>query len=526
MKNLFDRFKNALGRLEDCIRRFPFSFIYLCLITLAGSYLIISEVEGYEAMAALVFGGLSCFLMELAYEYGMHKIRLASPAASLLISVLVFWLLKNYQNEYVYTAVFAMAIAIVSLICFILYKNRENRKLFSHLVKSLFIVQIFAAVIFSGFAVCIAAFHFLIFGFQDIWKLYGILFLTVASLFGITLFLSYVPRPDEETEVPDLYRTMIHKALFYIYLILIGILYLYILKIIITWKMPIGKLNWFGSFALLFYVFFYLSLDETDGRLQALFKKYGACLLLPVLAIQIFAIIIRLNAYGLTTTRFVSLIFIGVAVAFMLSSVFKFPVSGCFLLIPVLALIFTCTPLNIYDVPNRVQEHRLMNALTKGGALVEGKLDDTVEMEAEYLEDAKSAYEYLRWSDGRKSAFYEAFAESKIAKSFYDNGENGKNIKSYYYRYELNGEEIDVGEYNSIQMISEKGTERLQDLDLTAFLLSLDSLDDGRSFQAPLTYELADGRKIVFECISYDYDQDEREFAYLYYNGILFSGRQ
>ena len=167
-----------------------------------------------------------------------------------------------------------------------------------------------------------------------------------------------------------------------------------------------------------------------------------------------------------------------------------------------------------------------MNALTKGGALVEGKLDDTVEMEAEYLEDAKSAYEYLRWSSGRKSAFYETFAESKIAKSFYDNGENGKNIKSYYYRYELNGEEIDVGEYNSIQMISEKGTERLQDLDLTAFLLSLDSLDDGRSFQAPLTYELADGRKIVFECISYDYDQDEREFAYLYYNGILFSGRQ
>ena len=37
--------------------------------------------------------------------------------------------------------------------------------------------------------------------------------------------------------------------------------------------MPVGKLNWFGCFALLFYVFFYLSVDETDGEAQSLFKK-------------------------------------------------------------------------------------------------------------------------------------------------------------------------------------------------------------------------------------------------------------
>ena len=60
---------------------------------------------------------------------------------------------------------------------------------------------------------------------------------------------------------------------------------------------------------------------------------------------------------------------------------------------------------------------------------------------------------------------------------------------------------------------------------MTAFLLSLDSADE-QSFQAPLAYELPDGRRIIFGCISYDYDQDEREFAYLYYSGILLSGRQ
>ncbi|MBQ6478774.1 MAG: DUF4153 domain-containing protein [Erysipelotrichaceae bacterium] len=519
MKNLFDRLKNALGRMEGCIRRFPFSFVYLCLITLAGSYLIISENEEYEMMAALVFGGLSCFLLELAYEYGIHRFRPVSPVLSFLIGALVFWLLKKHQNEYVDTAVFAMAPAIVSLICYVLYRNRENRKLFSHLIKSLFIVQVFTAVILAGFSVCIAAFHFLIFGFSNIWKFYGILFLSVTALFSITLFLSYVPGPKEEVEVSETYRTMIHKALFYIYLILIGILYLYILKIIITWKMPVGKLNWFGSFALLFYVFFYLSINETDGNIQTLFKKYGAYLLIPVLAIQLFAIVIRLDAYGLTTARFLSLILIGIAVGFMLSNIFRFSPSWCFLLIPAVLVLFTCTPLNIYDVPNRVQEGRLKEALTKGGALVNDSLDESVELETEYWEDAKSAFEYLRWSDGKKSAFYETFAQTQIAKSFYEYGYEKTNVRSFYYSNDFFKEYLDISGYQTMRRLTNEDTDLYPD-DLRDFLLGLEQTEND---EETLVYELSDGNRIVFENISYDYDLDSGEFLYLYWRGILLS---
>ena len=521
MKELFIRIKNAFGRLEDCIRRFPFSFVYLCLITLAGSYQILSENELFEVTGALIIGGLSCFLLELAYEYGILRHRPVCSVLSLAISAGVYLLLKTYDNAYVYTAVFGLGIAIVSLICFILYKDRENRNLFSSLIKSAFIVQVFVCIILAGFSVCIAAFHFLIFNFQNIWKLYGVVFLAVSVLFGITLFLSYVPGPKEDVEVSSIYRTMIHKALFYIYLVLIGILYLYIIKIVVTWKMPVGKLNWFGSFALLFYVFFYLSVDETDGRIQEIFKKHGAYLLLPVLAIQLFAIVIRLNAYGLTTARYVSLVLIGIAVCFMLSHIFRFSVSKCFLIIPVLALLFTCTPLNIYDVPNRVQEQRLKNALSKGGALINGVLDDSVKLEAEYLEDVKSAYDYLRWSDGNKSSFFTDFEKSEIASHIRNGGYDSRNIKSYHYWHELNGEQIDVSEYRTMQQISKDGTDLLQDSDLTAFLLTLDQNDAEKSDQMQLAYELSDGQKLIFDYIEYTYDLDEKEFISLFYSGIL-----
>ncbi|MBR4422044.1 MAG: DUF4153 domain-containing protein, partial [Erysipelotrichaceae bacterium] len=467
----------------------------------------------------LIMGGLFCFLMELSHEYKIHKTRILAPAVGLIVALLVFLILKDHDNEYVYTALGGIVVAVVALLAFVLYKNRENRYLFSHLMKSAFIVWIFTAVILAGFSVCIAAFHFLIFHFDEIWRIYSILFLLVLGLFGITLFLSYVPRPDEEVSVPPIYRTIIHKALFYIYLVLIGILYLYIIKIIVTWQMPVGKLNWFGCFALLFYVIFYLSVDETDGKPQALFKAKGALLLVPVLAIQLFAIFIRLNAYGLTTARFMSLILIAIAVGFMLTSMLKLHVAKCFLFIAVLAILFTCTPLNIYDVPNRLQENRLKNALVKGGALVNDVLNEDAVMETEYLEDAKSAYDYLRYSEGNKSSFFETFKDSKIARSFSEYSYDA-NIRSFYYGTDLDGKQIDIGSYHTLSITSQDRIPEYDD-ELKIFFLGLDEDKTNEYEKDLLTYEASDGTKIIFRYISYEYDEDSKEFKYLSWEGIV-----
>ena len=520
MVSFLERIKKAGGRLEECVRRFPFSFVMLCLITADGIFLILAEKESFELLFALVIGGLFTFLSELAYEYGIHRIRLLTPAVSLLSVAVSYLLLKQHDNIYVYTALAGSCIACLALIAFVLYRGRENRLMFSHLVKSAFIVWIFTGVILAGISVCIAAFHFLIFHFEEVWKIYGVLFLSATCLFGVTLFLSYVPRPNEEIEVPATYRTIIHKALFYIYLILIGILYLYIFKIVVTWKMPVGKLNWFGSFALLFYVIFYLSVDESDGKLQGLFKRYGACLLFPVLAIQVFAIAIRLHAYGLTTARLMSLILIVVAVGFMLSQMLGIHVSKCFLLIVILAVVFTCTPFNIYDIPNSAQEKRLKEALSKGGALVNDVLYDDVDMEAEYLEDARSAYEYLRYSAGSKSSFFEEFSDSGIAKSFYDSDSYGRRISSFYYNVDLQGQALEIGDYSYMRFVSQEYEEL--DKQLQPFFLSLDRDKSGEQ-EDLLEYETADGNKVIFRYISFEFDEEEKEILHLYWEGILLS---
>ena len=518
MNTLLERIKKAGGRLEDTIRRLPCSFTVLCLISLCGIYQILSEKETVKLFFSLIVAVFFCFLLEIAYEYEVHKLKVLTPLTAVSATLISYLLLKHYGNIYIYTALAGLSIAAISLIFYVLYAKRENRELFSHLIKSAFIVEIFAGVIMSGISVCLAAFHFLIFHFDEVWKIYGIISILVMGLFNATLFFSYVPKPDEKISVPATYRTIIHKALFYIYLILIAILYLYIFKIIITWKMPVGKLNWFGCFALLFYVFFYLSVDESDGRYQKLFKQHGVYLLLPILAIQLFAIIIRLNAYGLTTARMMSLILITAAVGFMVSQALHIPVARCFLFTALLAILFSCTPFNIYDVPDRVQEKRLKDALIKGGALNNGVLDDQVKMEARYLEDVRSAYEYLRYSDGRKSAFYEEFEKSKIAKALDHYDPQSAEIRSFYYNTDLTNKEIDIASYSKLEMISQDDEHYQQEL--TPFLLSLDESKTADYQQDGLEYELSDGSKIIFRYISYDYNEDEKSFVYLYFEGL------
>ena len=520
MNQLSARIKEAISKPVQSIRRFPFSFAMLCLITIDGIFLILTEGDSFELLSSLCSGALFCFLMELAYEYDIHKRKPLIPVTGAIMTFLFLMVQDNYDNIYIYTALIGLDIAVICLIAYILFRDRENRCLFSHLVKSAFIVSIFCSVILSSISVCIAAFHILIYSFSELWKIYLIFFLTVTVLFGITLFLSYIPKKDEEISVPALYRTIIHKTLFYIYLILIGILYLYIIKIIVTWKMPVGRLNWFGCFSLLFYVFFYLSIDETDGRYQTLFKRYGAYLLIPVLAIQLFAIAIRLHAYGLTTARLMSLIMIAIAVGFMISQILHIHVAKCFLYVCLLCILFTCTPFNIYDIPNRSQERRLQNALTRGGALVDGVLYDDVVMEAEYLEDVKSAYDYLRYSSGNKSAFFKEFKNSKIANSLYEYDNYHDNIRSIYYSTSLEGQEIDVSSFITMQMVS---GDTIEDEELKSFFISLDETKTEEYKIEGLIYETTSGDTIIFTYINFDYDEIGDEFLHLYWDGILLS---
>lgn len=538
---LVNRFNNTRNRLNDTVNRFPVTTVFLIIITIINIGFVLMEDVNSNLDTCLIVGTLMAFLMEISTEYQLFKNRYLSiivGGCSALLSYGALEMIGETYQIYIHTGLAGICISCVSLIFYVLYKNRDNQFIFSHLIKTNFIVGIFTSVMYMGFLVSLLAFHFLIFNFDHLWKLVIILGILLLFLFQFVLFISYMPKKEEVVEVPNTYRVIIHKALFFLYLLLIVILYLYILKILVTMNMPVGKLNWFGSFALLFYVFFYLSVDESDGEIQTLFKKRGALLLIPVLAIQLFAISIRVNAYGLTTARFMSIVLLLVAVVFMLISILKFPIKYAFLGVPVIALLFTCTPFNIYDVPNRNQEQRLIKVLKEADAIKDGKLDETVTLNDWQKEEVSSAYDYLAYSAGIKSDFFEEFKQSKFIKdddpyySWMDEPEETieeeineeettvDTTTSYtYYGSWMYDTGIDVKGYQNIKSVF--GAEAMYNgHDFKDFILGLEE-DVFRAEEKMIVYPLSNTQDILFDHIDVEMNRDNQTIYYIFWSGYL-----
>lgn len=181
------------------------------------------------------------------------------------------------------------------------------------------------------------------------------------------VFCSQVPRHTERLDVPHVYRIVVGRALFYIYLLLLAVLYLYIARIALTRTLPSGQLNWFGCLALLGTLFFWAGIRMIGSGVVRWYLRWGWALVIPILIVQLMAIYLRVSAYGLTTSRYASILCVIVgAVGLALAARARHP-RELFGVCCVVTLIACVTPANIIDLPYQEQAGRLRTALASGG---------------------------------------------------------------------------------------------------------------------------------------------------------------
>ena len=515
------KIKNLLDRFSIGFSRFPNTTILFTILAIASICFIIFEDFNENLEMALAMSALVSLLTEISNEYEITKAPRLPIIASSVVIPIVYFALRVFNNIYVYTAISSIGIAIVGLIFYILYYDRENKLVLSHLVKSHFLCGLATGIVFAGVVVCITAFYFLICRFSDIWKAISIFAVLIVYLANYLLFISFIPKPQEKIEVPKVYRVIIHKALFYVYLALIAILYLYILKVIVTWKMPVGRFNWYGCFSLLFFVFFFLTVDEYDGAVQKKFKEYGAYGMVPILIMQFVGIYIRISNYGLTTPRYMSIILVIIAIVFMLFTVIKYPVNYAFLIASALVFLFASVPgMNIYDAPNRDQENRLRTALTKSGIYANGTFND-IQISEEYEEIIKSAYDYLKHSEGDKSDFFEQFSNDPIAERFGAYSCQEKKVKTFHFSGDVFKNEFDVSKYRTINYL------RSYDFDKSAYeeIINdyLRTLKDDKDYygQDYLVIKLTSMEDLYLDYLYFEINEDTNEIEEISWTGYI-----
>lgn len=226
-----------------------------------------------------------------------------------------------------------------------------------------------------------------------------LLFLTaeVSYLFaGVQVALAGLPGPGGRAEAPPLFRALLTRVLWPVCLILLSILYLYVVKIIFRWTIPVGMMNWFASLALLtFAVFFVCFAGDARHAFLQWFLRRGLLLFLPILAVQAVAVWQRIAPYGLTAPRYASILCTLFGVFLLVCAFLRRSPRPAFLVLAIAVAVSSLTPLNILDVPLRAQEARLWRLLAENDMLQGGAVVVNPALEPDAQEKLLSAAEYL-----------------------------------------------------------------------------------------------------------------------------------
>lgn len=457
------KFKDFIGKilkgLQSGISRFAYAFLSSVALWAVISYNIIIEDFTKFSTAlcfGLVFGMLLSVLIVLTLErLGREGRRLLYSLISIVPSAACVAVIynKGFDDAYLQMGYFGLITAFVSLIVFVLCYGRKKETIAGHLIKSAVVSCAISGILCAGLSVCIAAVDYLIFGFSNIYKVYAIVNFFILLVAGINLFLSYIPEKGDDITLPKIFKVLVLYIALPVYLLLIAILYIYFIKILVTWHLPSGEINWFASYASLFFVFFLFCLRPYEEKLAVLFKKYAAYFIIPVIAIQTFAIYIRINAYGFTTPRFVSVVLVLISLLFALFQIIWKKPEKVFFAAASITLIVTLTPFNIIDVPKNDQIGRLHAALVRNNMLDTEKNEIIPNPNAaeEDREMIIGSYSYLLRAAGKKPDYIDKLENKYDYEKIFGFEERaaGKNIYCYY----SSEVDFDISEYSHIKRV-------------------------------------------------------------------------
>jgi len=423
---------NITKGMSHAGKRFPLTV--LSLFGAAGIlwYIIsLREMPGLliqKIMFTLVVGAFLGMAAQFAVERfdRLMKYRPIVYGVSLLLILGYFFILWPAPeiNEEIGIRTF---VAIFAMLCAVLWipscqERNETCKSDFNIValihaKSMFTSVLYSAVLSAGISAIILSIDMLLFKVNP--DSYAYMMTLVWVLFAPIYYLSLLPKfgSDDAADIEMLNRSesyprFLEILVSYIAIPLIAaytlVLLAYFVKILVTFNWPSGQV---GPMVLIYsaagLIVFVLS-SLLENRFAELYRLIFPKVLIPVVIMQLVSVGIRLNAYGVTESRYYVALFgiFSIATALLLS--FR-PVSKnrfIALLAAGFAIVSIIPPVDAFTVSRGSQINRVETILSSEGILKDGKLtpksdvSDITKSETTsiltYL-DNRSSLEYVTW---------------------------------------------------------------------------------------------------------------------------------
>ena len=391
MKKIRENVKKLLLHFKSGFERFPVTIILAFMHFITGVY--IAEVRSFQSdefveVNLLLFGSIFITAMcEMLYEKYFYKqnrwlVRGIYSAITFVISIIFFveYLRTNdYYNIYYFTLI---PISIVLFLLIPILKKKENKEKYLQSVFSNFVITgIFVAVLWIGVEIILTTVNYLFFNSGDslFFRLTTYSFWFITEVFGVSLFLSLLKKPDdniENYEFPFIFNLLIKFVIIPLITIYTGVLYIYMARVIISMHLPKGLIShlvlWYTVFSV-FVIILITPFTQKDKFFEN-FKKYFPYFSIPLIFASLFAVFQRTYQYGITENRYYVLISIFWLFFCMILYIRKMNITGIFISLIVCLVISVYSPLSAKNVSNFSQSQRLKRMLVKYGALKDGKI--------------------------------------------------------------------------------------------------------------------------------------------------------
>lgn len=449
MGKLKNWFSGISELVKSTYQRFPITMIITYVITIlfciGTDFFIPDDVVEHILMIGGV-GGLGVFFSETYFKSKPKKT--IGILLSFVISILFDIIFENNLAEETVFLVRLFIAYIIILPLLAVYKiikdtNLEFKKycinFFTNICKS----SIIYLILNAGISIVLSIFIVLILDGEN-WEI-------LARTLGLVLGLYYIPAiinsfSDMTVQIGKFIKVLVVYVFTPIVSFLIGILYLYLLKIIIKGELLHNSIFFILSLTFAMAIPTVLLLKNYDDK--KIVNKLSNIIIysyIPFIFLQIYSMGIRVSEYGLTPARYMAyMLVIFEIVFFILLIVKKSKYLNCSILfLAVLVLIGTVTPLNVEDVSYNDQANRIEKMIKQSNGF-----DNLTE---EQKDDCISKYRYLKIDNELERIDINSEELEKIKKYYNDTNdysnywEQFETIREYG---ELNG--LDISEYSKI----------------------------------------------------------------------------
>jgi hypothetical protein len=478
MSRIKNFMNNIVYNLKETITRFPMTIVFLASLS-AVMFLIIEDYSSLDIdilsryMFAGIFGAFFATAVRFMLErYENFKNSFLFYGLTIILTIGYFYFMTDdkVDNKML---IHLLVISFALFAAYLYLPSSKNALNFGNVAlahfKSAFTAILYGIVLYVGIAAIIGAIDILLYDVD--YKSYAhaanIIFIFFTPLYYLSLLPKFNSRDendDAKKEISFTYPRFLDILVSYITIPLItaftAVLIIYFIKILATGVWPVGQV---GPMVLGYSAagyFIYILSSNLNNKFSVLYRKLFPLILIPLVVMQMVSSYIRIDAYGITESRYYVVLFGIFSIVCALVLIFdkKKNPNTIVLLSAVFALMSIIPPVDAFTVSKNSQERRLTEILIRNKMIADGEIVKKTDISTDDMFEITNISNYMYgmgylddmdwFPDKYADNYYGNFKNIYGFEQYYDRGFPGQEETLYLYAILDENEKINIEDYD------------------------------------------------------------------------------